>query len=174
MWVQGTGLPRATGASGVGLDSLQMAQSSLIGLSACVSILARSLTTWTPDPLVAVASTTRPQFFQIERPKKICDLLDPRKRGAWSFKLLENRIQNKIGNNASKEFCVWIYGSLDPLHTGRIIQHDERLEGVMFIGDANHILSPYEIVGANMAPKDRWDLAQQICRYPSMKAAAAS
>lgn len=82
MWVQGTGLPRATGASGVGLDSLQMAQSSLIGLSACVSILARSLTTWTPDPLVAVASTTRPQFFQIERPKKICDLLDPRKRGS--------------------------------------------------------------------------------------------
>ncbi|CAI7666365.1 unnamed protein product [Penicillium discolor] len=26
-------------------------------------------------------------------------------------------------------------------------EHDEDLEGVMFIGDANHLLSPYEFVG---------------------------
>lgn len=54
-----------------------------------------------------------------------------------------------------------------------VIQHDERLEGTMFIGDANHILTPYEVVGANTVLKNRWDLAQQICRHPSMKAAAA-
>ncbi|KAJ5598010.1 hypothetical protein N7537_008094 [Penicillium hordei] len=61
-----------------------------------------------------------------------------------------------------------------PATTKDAFQHDERLEGVMFIGDANHILSPYEFVGANLALKDGWDLAEQICRHTSMKAAAAS
>lgn len=53
-------------------------------------------------------------------------------------------------------------------------QHDDRLKGVMFIGDANHILSPFEYVGANLALKDGWDLAEQICRHTSMQDAAAS
>ncbi|KAK8207973.1 hypothetical protein M8818_004011 [Zalaria obscura] len=52
--------------------------------------------------------------------------------------------------------------------------HDDRLTGVIFIGDANHVLSPYEYVGANLALKDGWDLAEQICCDTSMKAAAAS
>ncbi|KAJ5675118.1 uncharacterized protein N7477_005052 [Penicillium maclennaniae] len=33
-------------------------------------------------------------------------------------------------------------------------QHDDRLKGVIFIGDANHIFSPFELVGANPALKD--------------------
>ncbi|KAJ5378239.1 uncharacterized protein N7496_005648 [Penicillium cataractarum] len=53
-------------------------------------------------------------------------------------------------------------------------QHDARLHGVMFIGDANHILSPFELLGANLALKDGWDLAEQICRNVSLDAAAAS
>lgn len=53
-------------------------------------------------------------------------------------------------------------------------QHDGRLKGVIFIGDANHILSPFELVGANLALKDGWDLAEQICSNTSMDAAAAS
>lgn len=55
------------------------------------------------------------------------------------------------------------------------LRHDDpNLESVMFIGDANHILSPYEFVGANLALKDGWDLAEQICRNASMDAAVAS
>ncbi|OKL63619.1 hypothetical protein UA08_01013 [Talaromyces atroroseus] len=53
-------------------------------------------------------------------------------------------------------------------------QHDASLKGVMFIGDANHILSPFEFVGANLALKDGWDLAEQICSNTSMDAATAS
>uniref|UniRef100_A0A093XNQ2 6-hydroxynicotinate 3-monooxygenase n=1 Tax=Talaromyces marneffei PM1 TaxID=1077442 RepID=A0A093XNQ2_TALMA len=52
---------------------------------------------------------------------------------------------------------------------------DTSLKGVIFIGDANHILSPYEFVGANLALKDGWDLAEQICRNgSSLDSAAAS
>ncbi|RAO66814.1 uncharacterized protein BHQ10_002826 [Talaromyces amestolkiae] len=51
---------------------------------------------------------------------------------------------------------------------------DSNPKGVLFIGDANHILSPYEFVGANLALKDGWDLAEQICRNASMDAAVAS
>ncbi|KAI7968564.1 hypothetical protein EIK77_006583 [Talaromyces pinophilus] len=51
---------------------------------------------------------------------------------------------------------------------------DASLKGVIFIGDANHILSPYEFVGANLALKDGWDLAEQICQNSSMDAAVAS
>jgi 2-polyprenyl-6-methoxyphenol hydroxylase-like FAD-dependent oxidoreductase len=37
-------------------------------------------------------------------------------------------------------------------------------QGVVFIGDANHILNCYMLVGADLALKDGWDLAEQICR----------
>lgn len=53
-------------------------------------------------------------------------------------------------------------------------RHDSSLQGVIFIGDANHILSPYEFVGANLALKDGWDLAEQICRSVSMVAAVVA
>lgn len=52
-------------------------------------------------------------------------------------------------------------------------QHDSRL-GVVFIGDANHVLSPYEFVGANLALKDAWDLADLICRNASLESAVAA
>ncbi|KAI1612967.1 putative monooxygenase [Exophiala viscosa] len=35
---------------------------------------------------------------------------------------------------------------------------------VVFIGDANHTLNPYVLDGANLALKDGWDLAEQMCR----------
>lgn len=62
---------------------------------------------------------------------------------------------------------------IKPVTTKDAFEHDELLESV-FIGDANHILSPYEFVGANLALKDGWDLAEQICCHTSMKAAVAS
>jgi 2-polyprenyl-6-methoxyphenol hydroxylase-like FAD-dependent oxidoreductase len=54
------------------------------------------------------------------------------------------------------------------------VRHGSRLREVVFIGDANHVLSPYEFVGANLALKDGWDLAEQICRNVSMEAAIAA
>lgn len=35
---------------------------------------------------------------------------------------------------------------------------------VVFIGDANHAVSPFAGNGANMAMMDAWDLAEQLCR----------
>ncbi|EED21404.1 monooxygenase, putative [Talaromyces stipitatus ATCC 10500] len=61
-----------------------------------------------------------------------------------------------------------------PAKEKHAFRHDANLTGVMFIGDANHILSPFEFVGANLALKDGWDLAGQICCNTSMNAAAAS
>ncbi|KAJ6443696.1 glycosyl transferase [Purpureocillium lavendulum] len=49
-------------------------------------------------------------------------------------------------------------------------KHEPSLSGVVFIGDANHVLSPYEHVGANIALKDGWDLADQICRNSTIGA----
>ena len=52
-------------------------------------------------------------------------------------------------------------------------QHESRL-GVVFIGDANHVLSPDEFVGANLALKDAWDLAHQIYRNASLESAVVA
>lgn len=61
-----------------------------------------------------------------------------------------------------------------PAKEKQAFTHDSRLRGVIFISDANHVLSPYEFVGANLALKDGWDLAEQICRNVSMEAAIAA
>ncbi|KAJ9496834.1 hypothetical protein H2202_007611 [Exophiala xenobiotica] len=58
-----------------------------------------------------------------------------------------------------------------PAMEKQAFQHDARTRGVVFIGDANHVLSPYEIVGANLALNDGWDLAEQICKNGSIEAA---
>ncbi|KAL4866977.1 hypothetical protein BDV12DRAFT_198706 [Aspergillus spectabilis] len=52
--------------------------------------------------------------------------------------------------------------------------HDPSLLGVIFLGDANHALSPYVLDGANFALKDGWDLAEQLCRNVSLTAAVAA
>lgn len=57
-----------------------------------------------------------------------------------------------------------------PAKEKHAFQHESRLRGVVFIGDANHVLSPYEFVGANLALKDGWDLAEQVCRNNSLEA----
>ncbi len=37
-------------------------------------------------------------------------------------------------------------------------------QGVVFIGDANHVLNVFTLDGANLALKDGWDLAEVVCR----------
>ncbi|KAL2831428.1 hypothetical protein BDW59DRAFT_157857 [Aspergillus cavernicola] len=54
------------------------------------------------------------------------------------------------------------------------IAHGSRLRGVVFLGDANHVLNSFVLDGANLALKDGWDLAEQICRNVSLEAAIAS
>ncbi|KAJ5166967.1 monooxygenase [Penicillium canariense] len=61
-----------------------------------------------------------------------------------------------------------------PAHERPAFRHDARLRGVMFIGDANHVLNPFEFVGANLALKDGWDLAEQICRNATMESTVVS
>ncbi|KAI0469734.1 putative monooxygenase [Xylariaceae sp. FL0804] len=61
-----------------------------------------------------------------------------------------------------------------PAKEKHAFQHDARLRGVVFIGDANHVLSPFEYVGANLALKDGVDLASEICSNVSLDAAVAA
>jgi 2-polyprenyl-6-methoxyphenol hydroxylase-like FAD-dependent oxidoreductase len=57
-----------------------------------------------------------------------------------------------------------------PVKEKHAFQHESRLRGVVFIVDANHVLSKYEFIGANLALKDGWDLAEQVCRNSSLEA----
>lgn len=45
---------------------------------------------------------------------------------------------------------------------------------VIYIGDANHVLSPFEIKGADMALLDGWDLATNLVMSASMDSAVAA
>ena len=42
---------------------------------------------------------------------------------------------------------------------------------VVFIGDSNHAVSPFAGNGANMALRDGWDLAEQLCKSDSLEVA---
>lgn len=45
---------------------------------------------------------------------------------------------------------------------------------VVFIGDSNHAVSPFAGNGANLAMMDGWDLAEQMCKSSSLRAALVS
>jgi 2-polyprenyl-6-methoxyphenol hydroxylase-like FAD-dependent oxidoreductase len=47
-------------------------------------------------------------------------------------------------------------------------------ENVVFIGDANHTVSSFAGTGANLAMKDGWDLATELCKSDSASGAAAA
>lgn len=53
-------------------------------------------------------------------------------------------------------------------------RHDDALRGVVFIGDSNHAVSPFAGNGANLALKDGWDLAAQLCHGRSLDDAVSA
>jgi 2-polyprenyl-6-methoxyphenol hydroxylase-like FAD-dependent oxidoreductase len=138
--------------------------------------------------------------LQMSSGEGVCCIYNPldNERIAWALSRMEPERKAKSGHFTPEEFAAL---QQEALTTGSMFQepfpmvvkatdpntafirpatekpafrHDARLRGVVFIGDANHVLSPYELVGANLALKDGWDLAEQICRNPSLDAAVAA
>ena len=52
--------------------------------------------------------------------------------------------------------------------------HDKTPKGVLFVGDSNHAVSPFAGNGANLALKDGWDLAAQLCQGETLESAVAA
>ncbi|KAI0440823.1 putative monooxygenase [Xylaria telfairii] len=52
--------------------------------------------------------------------------------------------------------------------------HDMKAGPVIFIGDSNHAVSPFAGNGANLALKDGWDLAEQLCQSNNLDGAMAT
>jgi len=75
----------------------------------------------------------------------------------------------KLGAVFAEPFGAMV-DATDPKTTFRLsardkqpFRHDEDCGSVVFIGDSNHAVSPFAGFGANLALKDGWDLAAQIC-----------
>ena len=64
---------------------------------------------------------------------------------------------------------------LHPAKDKEPFRHDDgHLRGVVFIGDANHAVSPFAGNGANLALKDGWDLAESLCTRTSLQEAISA
>ncbi|KAJ5591585.1 monooxygenase [Penicillium hispanicum] len=138
--------------------------------------------------------------LQMSSGEGVCCIYNPfdNETMAWALSRMEPEREAKSGDFTPEEFSALI---AEALKTGCMFQepfktiveatdptsafirpakekpafrHSKDLRGVVFIGDANHVLSPYEFVGANLALKDGWDLAEQICRNVSMDAWVAA
>ncbi|KAH8881672.1 FAD/NAD(P)-binding domain-containing protein [Thozetella sp. PMI_491] len=61
-----------------------------------------------------------------------------------------------------------------PAYDKAPFSHDMTLQGVVFLGDANHAVSPFAGNGANLALKDGWDLAEKLCKASGLQPAVAA
>ncbi|KAI0975215.1 putative monooxygenase [Xylaria arbuscula] len=80
------------------------------------------------------------------------------------------REARELGKNITEPFKT-ILDATDPSDTlvfnamdKQPFPHDMKSGPVIFIGDANHAVSPFAGNGANLALKDGWDLADQLCQ----------
>jgi 2-polyprenyl-6-methoxyphenol hydroxylase-like FAD-dependent oxidoreductase len=84
------------------------------------------------------------------------------------------RQARELGKDIREPFKT-IVDATDPLTTllfnandKQPLYHDVKVGPIFFIGDANHAVSPFAGNGANLALKDGWDLAEQLCQPSSL------
>ncbi|KAH6877210.1 putative monooxygenase [Thelonectria olida] len=61
-----------------------------------------------------------------------------------------------------------------PARDKQPFSHETVPSGIVFIGDSNHAVSPFAGNGANLALKDGWDLATQLCGSKTLEEAVSA
>ncbi|KAF2185726.1 FAD/NAD(P)-binding domain-containing protein [Zopfia rhizophila CBS 207.26] len=123
---------------------------------------------WCLSWKVTAPQTSKKQPLTPEEHNKILD--EARQKGIPAY---GKRFADMI--EKTDESTLMKFNAMDKQgfpHTGRYIQADgfQSANGkIVFLGDANHAVSPFAGNGANLALMDGWDFAESLCRSGSLE-----
>ncbi|SMQ53071.1 unnamed protein product [Zymoseptoria tritici ST99CH_3D7] len=120
---------------------------------------------WALSYMADIPRTELRQPIPLEQCKQLIE--EVKGRG----KMFQEPFQSLIKNSDLGTLMVFNNMDKQPFAHGTI---NGVPDGVFFIGDSNHAVSPFAGNGANMALKDGFDLAECLCIYSSIQEAASS